>query len=373
MIRNVIFDWSGTLVDDLPAVWAASNHCFELAGVPALSLAEFRAEFRLPYRGFYDKFVPHVPLDELEGWFRAKFMQTQESVVALPHAREFLEYCRDRELRTFLLSTVHPLAYAHQARTTALGEFIQQPYFGIADKRAKIAELLSDHALRPEETVFIGDMEHDIETARHGGIRSVAVLTGYNSLAQLRAAQPDLVVEHLGELRAVLERHAGRLPVVNHRPPVAAPKERPIATVGGLIFDDAGRVLMLRTHKWSGLWGIPGGKIEGNETSEAALVREVKEETNLDVTEVRFVLVQDAIQPPEFFKEAHFILLNYTCRAPGEQAVRLNDEAEEYRWVTMAEAFALPLNAPTKVLLKEVRRRETGDSGGTDDTISPVS
>ena len=52
MIRNVIFDWSGTLVDDLPAVWEASNHVFRRAGVTPLTLEEFRAEFRLPYRGF---------------------------------------------------------------------------------------------------------------------------------------------------------------------------------------------------------------------------------------------------------------------------------------------------------------------------------
>ena len=355
MIRNVIFDWSGTLVDDLPAVWEASNHCFERAGVAPLSLEQFRAEFRLPYRGFYDKFVPHVPLEELEGWFRAKFMTCQESVVALPHAREFLEYCTVRGLRTFLLSTVHPIAYAHQAQATALGAFIQTPYAGIADKRAKIAELLADHSLAPDETVFIGDMEHDIETARHGGIHSVAVLTGYNSLAQLRAAQPDLVVEHLGELRAVLERNDGRLPVVKTAAPTPAAKKWPLATVGGLIFNDAGQVLMIRTHKWSHRWGIPGGKIEWGERSLDALVREVKEETGLDVTDVEFVMVQDAIQPPEFYKDAHFLLLNYTCRATGDSPLQLNDEAEEWQWVTMDEAFALELNGPTRVLLERVK------------------
>ena len=36
MIRNIIFDWSGTLVDDLPAVWQASNFVFRQAGVPEL-------------------------------------------------------------------------------------------------------------------------------------------------------------------------------------------------------------------------------------------------------------------------------------------------------------------------------------------------
>ena len=354
MVRNVIFDWSGTLVDDLPAVWAASNHIFEQAGVPPLSLERFRAEFRLPYQGFYDQHVPHVTLDQLEVWFRAKFMQCQDSVVALQHAREFLEFCAARGLRTFLLSTVHPLAYAHQARATALGQFIHTPYTGIADKRTKIAEVLSDHGLRPEETVFIGDMEHDIETARRGGIRSVAVLTGYNSLAQLRAAGPDLVVEHLGELRAVLERNDGRLPAVRDRAHAAPEPPRPIATVGGLVFNDAGEVLMVRTHKWADRWGIPGGKIEFGEASTDALRREVKEETDLDVTDVRFVLAQDAIHPPEFHKDAHFLLLNYTCLAPGNQTVRLNEEAEVFQWVAIEDAFALPLNTPTKVLLDKV-------------------
>src|SRR5690242_15707627 len=136
-------------------------------------------------------------------------------------------------------------------------------------------------------------MEHDIATARHGGIHSCAVLTGYNTLEQLRAAKPDLIVEHLGELRKKLEQtdleiaqrddaKAG----ANHsreqgtgstksRP---AGEEMPIATVGALIFDEADRVLMIRTHKWSDLWGIPGGKIKWGESSEDALRRELKEE-----------------------------------------------------------------------------------------------
>ena len=57
-----------------------------------------------------------------------------------------------------------------------------------------------ENNLQPDETLFIGDMEHDIETAKHGGVHSCAVLTGYNTLEQLRAAQPDLIVEHLARI-----------------------------------------------------------------------------------------------------------------------------------------------------------------------------
>ena len=107
VIRNIIFDWSGTLVDDLPAVLKASNYVLTQAGKTEMSLEQFRAEFSLPFRKFYDRHTPDVPMATLEDWFHSSFRQAQASVVELPHARDFLEFCRARKLRTFLLSTVH--------------------------------------------------------------------------------------------------------------------------------------------------------------------------------------------------------------------------------------------------------------------------
>src|SRR3954471_8491250 len=121
----------------------------------------------------------------------------------------------------------------------------------------------------------------------------------------------------------------------------------PISTVGALIFNPARQVLMIRTHKWSNLWGIPGGKIKWGETAEDALRREIREETNLEITNIQFVLVQDCIHSKEFYRDAHFVLLNYTCDTLGAgENVILNDEAEEYQWLTPAEALHLNLNAP---------------------------
>jgi phosphoglycolate phosphatase len=196
-------------------------------------------------------------------------------------------------------------------------------------------------------------MKHDIETARHGGVHSCAVLTGYNTLDVLRSAQPDLIVEHLGELLEILEANELHLKAQSKQFEEAHP---PVVTVGALIFNDAGEALMIRTQKWSNLWGIPGGKVKWGETSEAALRREIKEETDLDITEIRFVLVQDCIHSKEFYRDAHFVLLNYTALAPGpqSQSVILNDEAREFRWLNLEAALKMPLNAPTRVLLDVV-------------------
>ncbi len=355
MIRNIIFDWSGTLVDDLPAVWQATNYVLAQAERPEMSLEQFRAEFCLPFTGFYNRHVPHVPLPQLETWFHNRFRQVQDSVCELPHAREFLEFCRARRLRTFLLSTVHRDHFAVQSALTGFDEYLDKPYISVWDKRQKIGEILQENDLQPDETLFIGDMQHDIETARHGGVHSCAVLTGYNTLEQLRAAEPDLIVEHLGELRETLEQNGLEL----QTPPTRFPGNHlPIATVGGLIFNAAGEVLMIRTHKWSNLWGIPGGKIKAGEASVDALRREVKEETDLAIIDIEFVLVQDCIHSKEFYRDAHFVLLNYTCRCAGEPVVKLNDEAREFRWVTLEQARALPLNTPTRRLILAVTERK---------------
>ncbi len=352
MIRNLIFDWSGTLVDDLPAVLQASNFVLTRAGKSPMSLEQFRAEFSLPFKNFYDRHTPGVPLPQLETWFHAEFKRAQGSVTELPHAREFLECCRKQKIRMFLLSSVHAGHYRAQSRAHGFGRFFEHAYTGVWNKTEKIHDLLQANHLEPGETLFIGDMAHDIATARHGGVYSCGVLTGYNTLPQLRQAGPDLIVEHLGELRERLQSHQFEITAADKSREESRP---PLATVGALIFNQCDEMLLIRTHKWSNLWGIPGGKIKWGETSEAALRREIREETALKVTDIQFVLVQDCIHSPEFYYDAHFVLLNYTCRcvAPSPKVV-LNDEGREFRWLDEAGARKLPLNTPTKILLEAV-------------------
>ena len=131
----------------------------------------------------------------------------------------------------------------------------------------------------------------------------------------------------------------------------------PVATVGALVFNPRGECLLVLTHKWGFLYGIPGGKIENGETATEALVREFKEETGLKITPGKFVMLQEAINPPEFYKpHMHFLLLNYVASTRSSK-VYLNDEAVSYLWTCPQKALKLPLNQPTRVLIKEVLKQ----------------
>lgn len=340
MFRNLIFDWSGTLVDDLGPVIEATNAVLEKYDLPPLDREGFRRRFRLPYREFYTEVLPHVPLEELEAHFRPAFDAAVAPVTVLPHAREKLEWCAALGIRTFVLTSMDAVAFERQLEDFGFRELFEATYAGVLDKREVIHRILETHGLDPTETAFVGDMTHDVETARHGGILSIAVLTGYNHPEILARVRPDITVPDLGVLRALLARR----------------QSRPIATVGALIHDDQGRVLMIRTHKWSDLWGIPGGKIRRGEPSIDALRREVREETALEIDDIHFVMGQDSIDSPEFMRPEHFILLNYLARATGTE-VTLNDEAEEFRWALPAEALAMDLNQPTRILLEQCIQR----------------
>ena len=204
MIRNVIFDWSGTLADDLRPVLQATNSIFREYGRKELSVEEFRIHFRLPFGPFYSQFLPEATAEGLEVLYEKFFAGMQGEIALLPGAVEFLDFCDATGRRKFLLSTIKAAHFETQATRLGVATRFEHPYVQVMDKREKIREILATHSLVPAETMFVGDMVHDIETARHGGVMSVAVLTGFDSLEKLSPAKPDVIVQNLTALQLLM-------------------------------------------------------------------------------------------------------------------------------------------------------------------------
>lgn len=127
----------------------------------------------------------------------------------------------------------------------------------------------------------------------------------------------------------------------------------PEPTVGVFIFNASGEVLLLKSHKWPGKYVVPGGHVELGERLEEAAIREAKEETGLDIYDLKFVNFQEFIYDPSFWKKRHFIFFDYFCRADS-LTVELNDEAQEHVWVTSEAALRLPLDIYTRTSIEKI-------------------
>ena len=125
----------------------------------------------------------------------------------------------------------------------------------------------------------------------------------------------------------------------------------PLVTVGALVFNKKKQILFLKSEKWKGQYGIPSGKLHYGEDVASGLRREVKEETNLDIYDIKFILNQELINPKDFFKKAHYVSINYVCKTKNNN-VKLNHEAQSYLWIKPERALKYNLNKPTKELIQ---------------------
>ncbi len=125
----------------------------------------------------------------------------------------------------------------------------------------------------------------------------------------------------------------------------------PEPTVGALILNNEGKILLVKTYKWKDKYIIPGGHVELGETMEKALKREIKEETNLDISDLNFLCGKENVFGDEFHKKKHLIWLTFSCKANGNNVI-LNKEGQDYKWIDPEEALKIPIDSFSRSLIE---------------------
>ena len=124
--------------------------------------------------------------------------------------------------------------------------------------------------------------------------------------------------------------------------------------VGAVIVDGERVLLVKRAHEpLKGQWSLPGGAVEVGESLEAGLVREVREETCLDVAVGPVVEVLDRISRDANGRvEYHFVIVDYLCRVAGGTAT-CGSDAEDIEWARRDDLARYRLtSAATAVIAK---------------------
>ncbi|WP_409183176.1 NUDIX hydrolase [Amycolatopsis sp. VS8301801F10] len=103
--------------------------------------------------------------------------------------------------------------------------------------------------------------------------------------------------------------------------------------VGGIVFDDQGRLLLIRRahDPGKGQWSLPGGRVEPGETDHEAVIRELREETGLDVRP--HTLTGSVVR-------GSYDIHDYECTWTGG-TLTAGDDATDARWVNSAELVNL--------------------------------
>jgi 8-oxo-dGTP diphosphatase len=130
--------------------------------------------------------------------------------------------------------------------------------------------------------------------------------------------------------------------------------DRPFLGVGAIIVRD-GKVLLARRGNppLKGEWSIPGGLVELGETSRQAIVREVREETGLEVEPTKLVEVFERIlRDHESRVEYHYVLIDYLCRIISGNA-RAASDVDEICWASVSDLENMSVAPETCVVIRK--------------------
>jgi phosphoglycolate phosphatase len=205
-IESVIWDFNGTVVDDLGLVLRSVNTQLAERGLPPLTLDRYRDVFGFPVEGYYRQIGLDLDVESMAELSAEFFRIYAPGLAACPlhgGVRAALECYRDKGSRQFVLSAMEERLLLRTVESLGIREFFDAVY-GLAhleadSKVSRGRDLLVDFGIRPEEALLIGDTDHDAEVAAALGTSVVLIATGHQSAARLRATGSVVVerVEHL--------------------------------------------------------------------------------------------------------------------------------------------------------------------------------
>jgi mutator protein MutT len=133
---------------------------------------------------------------------------------------------------------------------------------------------------------------------------------------------------------------------------------QPIVGVGAIIVQE-GKILLAKrgSEPGKGKWSVPGGLVELGEKLGKAVVREVKEETNLDVEVVSLIdAVDNIIRDSNGKLQFHFVIIDYLTKLKGG-TLQSSSDVLDTRWVRIEEAEDYDLTS----IFREFLQRNKGE------------
>jgi len=203
MIKNIVFDWSGVIVNNIKAAHQASNAVLKAFGVEENSLDKFQDQWEAPYMKYYWRYIPDLTLEEEKRIYKKSLAQFGE-VELYPGVVETLNQLQKSGIKMVVLSSEPAITLTAEMKKYNLTDFFQDVILDIHDKGEVIKDLVNKHSFHPAETVIIGDTTHEIKIGQDLGLITMAVTSGFQKEEKLKSANPDYIIEDIRGLPAIV-------------------------------------------------------------------------------------------------------------------------------------------------------------------------
>ncbi len=210
MFKTIIWDWNGTLLDDLDLSLNSVNILLEERNLPILSVERYKDIFRFPVIEYYkdagfdfEKEPFEVPAKQYVRIYR----EGVSSVRLFPDVVDTLTYLKEQGYRLIVLSAMRDDNLKLMIEYAGIAHFFDG-IFGIKDNyaREKISlgkQLVSDLNLNPSECLMVGDTLHDAEVSEHCGFNCILYTGGHVSRQRLETKNLR-IIDRLSELKDIL-------------------------------------------------------------------------------------------------------------------------------------------------------------------------
>ncbi|MFA7286140.1 MAG: HAD family hydrolase [Patescibacteria group bacterium] len=203
MFKNIIFDWSGVINDSVENQLIVVNRIFEELDLKPISLIELKEEWEQPYMRFYNKYAPHLTLEEEQTAYRRAVAKSPKGK-SYPGIVESIKDFKRKGIKIAVLSSDFPETLLPEIVSFGLQDIFYDVITNAYDKTESLYELTKRNNFKLEETIFIGDSNHEIEAGKNAGVKTGAVTWGFFTKERLEALKPDFIINNIAELKSII-------------------------------------------------------------------------------------------------------------------------------------------------------------------------
>lgn len=189
---NFIWDWNGTLLDDLDQVLEAVAVPLKRFGLEMPSLQQYRSVFGFPVKDYYKRLglpVDDETFESISRDFLASLESTLDQTRLFEGAKEFLMETRNLGARHYILSAC-PQGLLNLSIDRFELRSLFSGIYGLDHHRAdskleRGLELIRQEQLDPQRTMLVGDTLHDFEVSQALGVEVTIVASGHQDFDRL--------------------------------------------------------------------------------------------------------------------------------------------------------------------------------------------